>query len=44
MVYWAVLDPARVSTICLGQNFTNIEILQTWIEPFWFNDYAAIMN
>lgn len=44
MVSMAVLNNTRVNVICTGQNFTNVAILQTWIEPFWFNDYANIMN
>lgn len=43
MVSMAVLNNSRCSDICAGQNFTNYEILQTWIEPVWFNNYAAIM-
>jgi hypothetical protein len=43
MVAEAVLNDTLVVEICTGQNFTNIENLQEWISPFWYQDYTEFM-
>jgi len=43
MVHFAVPNVTRVTEICTGQNFTNVDNLQAWIDPFWFGNYGPIM-
>jgi len=39
-VSMAVINDTKVTTICEGQNFTNINDLQAWISPNWTGDYT----
>jgi len=41
MVAVVVSNDTQVNEICMGQNFTNMTILQEWISPVWYQDYTA---
>jgi len=35
---------ARVAGICAGQTFTNVDNLQEWVNPAWYNDYKSLTD
>lgn len=33
--------PPDIATICMGENFTDVNTLQDWIEPIWYGNYTS---